>query len=92
MKKITLYKVFNLYGRSYRWSIDEDGDCEPFEVEIPDDFRVGESVSYEKMFFRDGDPQGYELVSEGKNASCMPKLIGGTNVNVVKLKVIKPVK
>lgn len=97
VKTVTLWRTYNpdrLFG-GYSWHIEEVRDgwnhvySDPFEVEIPDDFYVGESVMSKKCFFKQGCNQGYELTigrSDCENGN--PYLIGGIPVESIKLKVI----
>lgn len=101
MKTVTLWLTYNpdrLFG-GYSWHIEEVYDgrnhiySEPYKVEIPDEFYIGESVYLKKMFFKEGDNRGYELTI-GRNdcENSSPYLVGGTSVESIKLKVIKKVE
>ncbi|MCD8294703.1 MAG: hypothetical protein LUE27_05645 [Clostridia bacterium] len=92
MKTMTLFKGYNydrLFGGVF-WSLRNvsnwpECDCEPYEVEIPDGFSLGETVAGEQMFFKAGDEYGYELHKGDRDE---PVLIG---YDYVSLKVVGPV-
>lgn len=97
MKKIILWKSYNpdrLFG-GYQWHIDEvynDWDhiySEPYEVEILENFEVGVTVAFEKMFFKRGCDKGYYLVIGQNCENGNPYLVGGDPVEKIKLKVIR---
>jgi hypothetical protein len=97
MQKVIMYKYFNpdpLFG-GYGWSIEEilyDRNSiysNPYYVEIPDNFHIGESVTGEKMYFKDGCDHGYKLEIENRySENSRPCLIGGNPTEVIKLNVI----
>lgn len=98
MKKAKLWKVYNpdrLFG-GYSWAIEETVDdwdgvsSDPYIIGIPDEFNICESVTGEKLFYRGDDQQGYRLYSTSNKEGCSPILVGGTNPEIVKLKVIGP--
>lgn len=91
MKKVILWKVYSfdrLYG-GWNWSIEEiynDWDhvySDPYWVEIPDDFYIGENMSGQKMFFRAGCDMGY-ILTIGRNCeNGNPYLDGHIKLNVL---------
>lgn len=82
------------FGWHYGWHIEQTyGDYDPYYVEIPDNFSVGETAAGEKMFFKDGCNRGYELLIGQDSPNGRPYLVGGTNpVEMIRLKVIGPVR
>lgn len=97
MKKVILYKYFNpdkLFG-GYGWSIKEVWDdwnhiySDPYYVEIPDNFNLGETNIGEEMYFKDGCNQAYKLtIGKTDCENGNPYLIGGSPVESIKLRVI----
>ncbi|MCC8156341.1 MAG: hypothetical protein LIO54_03580 [Oscillospiraceae bacterium] len=98
MKHYTLYKICNydrLFG-GYDWSITPHrGDLitsTPYEVEVPDDFYLAETVNGETMFFREGCDRAYTLTI-GRNAEGgEPYLISSNGNETIKLRVIREIK
>lgn len=100
MKKVIMYKYFNpdnLFG-GYGWSIDKIWDdwnhvySDAYEVEIPDNFSIGETITGEKMYFKDGCDLGYQLNIGNINfKNGNPYLIGGSPTESVKCNVIKKI-
>lgn len=101
MKTVIMYKYHNpdkLFG-GWRWSTTKIWDkwnhiySEPYEVEIPDDFYLGQSVTGEEIYFKVGCKQGYNLVIGRANCeNSSPFLIGGCPIEKIRLKVIGKVK
>lgn len=100
MKKVIMYKYYNpdrLFG-GWGWSIEEAWDdwnniySEPYEVEIPDDFRLANNIYHKVMYFKGSCNIGYQLSKSGNDENCMPYLIGGSPVECIRLKVIGPYK
>ena len=97
MKRVVMYKYFNpdrLFG-GYGWSIEEVWDdwnqiySDPYYVEIPDNFNLGENVTGEKMYFKEGCNHGYQLtIFDENNKNGSPFLIGGDSTELIKLKVV----
>ncbi|MCB6610175.1 hypothetical protein V3C10_04400 [[Clostridium] symbiosum] len=96
MKKVIMYKWNAVRTGRWGWSLNEvrsDRDniySTPYYVEIPDGFELSESVMGKKLYFKSGDRIGYELTSRNNLKNCTPRLIGGSPVEVVKLKVVGP--
>lgn len=92
-----MYKYFNpdrLFG-GYGWSIEKvwnDWDhiySDPYYVEIPDNFNIGENITGEKMYFKDNCKIGYEVhIGRKYNKNSSPYLLGGSPVESIKLKVL----
>jgi hypothetical protein len=97
MKQVVLHKFYNpdrLFG-GYGWSLDEVRDgwngiySDPYCVEIPDEFHIGETVTGERMFFKDGCDTGYTLtIGRSDCANGNPYLVGGNHVEMIKLNVL----
>ena len=86
--KTTLYRFYNqeegLNG-VWGWSIEKKyGDFEPFYVEVPDEFSVGETNGGVTAFFKDNNDVSYFL--DGGRDSL--SLVGGSPVEVIRLKII----
>jgi len=96
MKRFILHKVHDcdsLYG-GWDWSIRpvEDGNMvssTPWEVEVPDDFSLEETVSGEMMFFREGHDLAYSLSIGRSSEGGNPYLISADEM--VKLTVIREI-
>lgn len=58
---------------------------DPYVVEIPDEFELCETVSGEKMYFKNGCSTGFEIGSIHNTAHCAPYLIGK---ELIRLKVV----
>ena len=98
MKQVVIWKGYNpdrLYG-GYFWSIEEVFDdwnrvySDPYLVEIPDDFNLSKTITGEKMYFRDGDDNGYALYAGSpEQENTNPYLVGGSQSERIKCTVIK---
>lgn len=81
----------------FGWSIEEIWDdflsvySEPFYVEIPDDFYIGETITCEKMFFKENCDYGYELCTSNGKRNQKLYLVGGSPVEKILLNVLDPV-
>lgn len=83
--RMTLYRFYNPEDGAYQWYINENySDYEGFQVEIPDDFSVGETIGGETAFFRNDDQMSYHLKGGKNNVS----IFGGTHVEEISLKII----
>lgn len=101
MKKVIMHKYYNpdrLFG-GWGWSIKEVWNdwkhiySDPYEVEIPDNFKLEETVMGEEMYFKEGCNVGYEVfIGCSKNENGSPYLVGGSPVEEIKLKVIGKAK
>ena len=101
MKIVTLWKAYNpdrLFG-GYSWHLEEVWDdwnhiySDSYYVEIPDDFNLGETVTGETLYFRDGCDIGYDLtIGNTNHKNSSPYLIGGNPVENIKLRVIGMVR
>lgn len=93
MKKIIMYLGWN-YDFGHHWNWHEARvfpDYEPYWVEIPEDFHLGESKDGKMMYYRGDDDQGYQLfISENSSRGC-PVLVGGSPVETIHLNVLGPV-
>lgn len=98
MKKVIMWKYFNpdrLFG-GWGWSIEKVWDdwnhiySAPYYVEIPDDFHIKKTAYGQLMYFRDGWDYGYDLSKTSSAEVCTPLLIGGKDVETVKVRVIGP--
>lgn len=86
--KLILYRFYSpqegLNG-AYQWYIENNySDYEPFYVDIPDEFSVGETQGGEVAFFKNDDPMSYHLKGNKNNVS----IFGGTHVEEIQLKII----
>lgn len=94
MKKVIMHKWNAVRTGRWGWSLNKvwnDWDniySDPYYVEIPDDFDLSEPVMGEKLYFKSGDHIGYKLTSTNNLKNCIPCLIGGNPVEIVKLKVV----
>lgn len=94
MKKVILHKTHNPILGIWRWSTEEKNDyqnfifSDPYYVEIPDCFYLGETTLGNTMFFKDGCNVGYELTIGKNHENGSPYLVGGRPVESIKLKVL----
>lgn len=104
VKKVIMYKSHNysptpLYGQTWEWSIEEVWDdwnhvySDPYEVEIPDDFELGETTGGMIMYFKKGCSAGYEIGSEDpRKESGRPCLFGGSFPEIIVLNVVRRIE
>ena len=102
MQEPVSYTHLDVYKRQmyggWFWSLEEVWDdwdhvySDPYFVELPEGFSIGESVSSSLMIFREGCNIGYEVYAGSNTEHCLPHLIGGNPVENITLKVIGPVK
>ncbi len=96
--KAIIYKWHSVMDHRWGWRLDEFRDgwehiySTPYYVEIPDEFELCESVYGSKMYFRKGGTVGFEVCETSNRENCKPLLIGGSPVEIVKLKVLGEVK
>lgn len=99
MQTVIMWKYFNpdrLFG-GYGWSLEEVCDgwnniySNPYYVEIPDDFALGEAQDGSAAYFRGDDRQGYEVAGGNRAEGCNPYLIGGSRAESIRCRVIGPV-
>lgn len=97
MKQVIMYKWNSVKKSTWGWSIDEVYDdwnsiySDPYIVEIPDDFMLGENVCGEKMYFKAGQKTGYIVSETSQQKNCRPVLIGGSTAEWIVLHIIGPV-
>ncbi len=94
---VTLWKVSSPYG--YRWSIEDIEDdwngmtSEPYEVEIPEGFYIGETDCSMKMFFSPGANTGFEVCTFSNRKNANPYICNAMAdkrvENAIKLRVIR---
>lgn len=92
---IILYKGYNpnLFG-GWFWSLEEVWDdwnhvySDPYKVELPEEYYVGECITGEHMIFKRDHNIGYDVVIGKNSEHGLPHIIGGTPVEDVTLKVI----
>lgn len=96
--RVIMYKWNRVMEGRWGWNLEKVWDewnrvySSPYYVEVPDDFKVYKSVTGEKMFFRNGCDIGYEICGTSSLEDCEPVLIGGSPVEIVKIKPIGPVE
>lgn len=97
MKKVIMHKYYDpdrLFG-GYGWSIEEvynDWDhiySQPYYVEIPDNFNLGETVAGDVAYFKDGCNYRYEVeIGRRDCENSSPYLVGGCPGESIRLNVI----
>ncbi|MDU7706095.1 MAG: hypothetical protein E7J94_02335 [Clostridium sp.] len=94
---ITLYKGYNpnLFG-GWFWSLEEvwnDWDhvySDPYIIELPEGFYVGECITGQPMIFKKSCNLGYDVCIGQNSENGKPHLVGGHPVENITLKVIGP--
>ena len=97
MNTTTLWKVSSPGG--YRWSIEDIEDdwngvrSEPYEVEIPEGFCIGETDYGMKMLFSPGASTGFEVCTFSNRRNASPYICNAMTdkrvENALRLKVVK---
>lgn len=96
MKTTTLFKGFGSEAKIF-WCFEDPFDdwnginSEKYLVEVPEGFEIGENNCGEKMFFRDGERVGYEVVTYGGWPYLANAMFNDINHVGDKIKVIKRV-
>lgn len=95
---IILYKGYDpgLYG-GWFWSLEEVRDAcdciysDPYLVELPSGFYLGETVESVPMIFKADCGIGYSIIAGCNAENCLPHLIGGAPVENIALRVVGPI-
>lgn len=93
MKKIKLWKRVNARTKEYWWGLEEvqnDWDnihSDPYWVEIPDKYHIGESICGEPFIYPDDRDTPVGLVSSSRLENCYPILYGQ---EIIHLRVLGP--
>lgn len=98
MKKVIMYQTRTANERCLNnaWYLeriwnDWDGVySDEYEVELPDEYHIGQTSSGEKLIFRDDYNYGFEIYNESYNENAKPYFYDTKLSKRIKLNVIGP--